>query len=135
MNKIEKQVYGHGVAWEESFGYSQGLRCGDTLYISGQLAHDMEGKFIGIGDFTAQMRAAFENIDKVLAHFGASKNQIVNTTVLILNPVENFTLAAAAHREYFGDHRPASTTLGVVGLAFVEQLVEIAVTVRIDMQA
>lgn len=134
MSKFEKQVYGHGVSWEESFGYSQGLRCGDTIYISGQLAHDMEGNFIGEGDFDVQIRAAFANLDKVLAHFGASKNQIVNTTVLIVNPVENFNPAAAAHLEYFGKHRPASTTLGVSGLAFVEQLVEIAVTVRLDMK-
>lgn len=135
MSKIEKQVYRHGVAWEDSFGYSQGLRCGDTLYISGQCPHDMEGNLIGVGDFNAQIRAVFANLDRVLAHFGASKNQIVNDTVLIVNPVENFDPVSAAHLEYFGDHRPASTTLGVTGLAFVGQLVEVAVTVRMDMQA
>ncbi|MFI0349930.1 hypothetical protein [Actinomadura sp. 9N407] len=34
--------FNHGVPWEDAYGYSQALRVGDTIYISGQLAHDSQ---------------------------------------------------------------------------------------------
>jgi 2-iminobutanoate/2-iminopropanoate deaminase len=35
------QTFGFGMPWEEAYGFSQALRSGPTLYISGQLSHDM----------------------------------------------------------------------------------------------
>ena len=36
----ENRVESHGVAWEESYGYVQAVQRGDTIYLSGQVAHD-----------------------------------------------------------------------------------------------
>lgn len=131
----QSRTFNYGVFWEEEYGYSQAVRVGSTIYISGQLAHDAEGNFIGEGDFKAQLDAAFENLDKVLAHFGASRSQVVEDTVMVVGLQENFDELVAAHKAYFGDHRPASTAFGVTALAFPEQLFEIAATVRLDVGA
>lgn len=125
----------HGMPWEDAFGYSQALRVGDTIYISGQLSHDETGKLTGEDDFAAQMRGSFANVEKLLAGLGASRRQIVEDLVAVVNLRANFNTVVEEHRRYFGDHRPASTTIGVVELALPGQLVEIAVTVRLDLPA
>jgi 2-iminobutanoate/2-iminopropanoate deaminase len=127
------KFFNYGVPWEGLYGYSQAMQVGDTVYISGQLAHDDEGNFIGEGDFDAQIEATLANLDKVLNHFGASRRQVVETTVLVVGLREHFDATAAAHSRFFGDHHPTSTVSGVVALALPVQLVEIGALVRLDI--
>ncbi|NMO52864.1 RidA family protein [Actinoplanes sp. TBRC 11911] len=127
MNTFE-----YHVPWEDLYGFSQALQVGDTIYVAGQFAHDADGTFIGEGDFGTQIEAALANLDKVLAHFGASRRQVVETTVLVVGLRDHFDAAAAAHSRYFGTHRPTSTISGVVALALPQQLVEIGAVVRTD---
>lgn len=124
-------VLAFGVPWEESYGYAQARRSGDLVYVSGQLSHDADGNFVGTGDFELQVRTSFANLDRVLAHYGATRTQIVETTVLIRELRTNWDTAARLHAEYFGDHRPASTAMGVTDLAVPDQLIEIAAIVRL----
>ncbi|GAA3001107.1 RidA family protein [Kitasatospora albolonga] len=126
------QAFGFGMPWESLYGYSQATRVGDTVYVSGQLSHDGEGTFVGADDFELQVRTALENLDLVLRQFGAERGQIVETTVLVRNLRENFDATARLHSEYFGEHRPASTVMGVSDLALPDQLVEIGALVRLD---
>jgi enamine deaminase RidA (YjgF/YER057c/UK114 family) len=42
--------------WEQEYGYSQAVKVGDTLYISGQVSHDSKGNVVGIDDIEMQMR-------------------------------------------------------------------------------
>lgn len=125
MNNQFKK-FGFDMPWEEAYGFSQAIQSGSTLYISGQLSHDMDANFVGEGDFELQVRTTFANIDRVLEAHGAQKDQIVETMVYVKNLRENFEDIARLHREYFGDHRPTSTLLGVVELAQPPQLVEIS---------
>jgi 2-iminobutanoate/2-iminopropanoate deaminase len=81
-----------------------------------------------------QFEVTFANLDRVLENFGANRSQVVNTAVVLVNLRENFEVAAAAHRAYFGDHRPASTALGVEALALPGQLVEVSAVIRLDLQ-
>jgi enamine deaminase RidA (YjgF/YER057c/UK114 family) len=90
---------------------------------------------VGEDDFGTQIKTALENLDTVLAHFGAARRQVVETTVLVVGLREHFDAVAAAHAGYFGDHRPTSTTSGVVALALPAQLVEIGAVVRLDIAA
>jgi 2-iminobutanoate/2-iminopropanoate deaminase len=115
-----------GMPWEKAYGFSQAIRVGLTLYISGQLSHDMEARFVGEGNFERQVRATFANLDKVLEAYGARREQVVQTTVYVKDLRRHFDDIARLHAEYFGNHRPTSTVLGVVELALPEQLVEIA---------
>jgi enamine deaminase RidA (YjgF/YER057c/UK114 family) len=72
-------------------------------------------------------------VDRVLAHFKASRNQIVETNVFVRDLADHFFEFAAIHKEYFGDNRPTSNILGVVRLALPDQLVEIAAHVDLTL--
>ncbi|MEU3854961.1 Rid family hydrolase [Streptomyces sp. NPDC029554] len=129
------EEFNFGVPWESLYGYSQALRVHDTVYISGQLSHDEDGNFVGAGDFELQVKTTLANLDTVLAHFGAERSHVVQTTVLVRNLRENFAATARLHSDYFGQHRPTSTVTGVPDLALPEQLVEIGALVRLDAGA
>ncbi|MGW0117899.1 RidA family protein [Streptomyces sp. NPDC003327] len=131
----QMKVFGFGMPWEALYGYSQATQVGDTVYVSGQLSHDRHGNFVGADDFELQVRTTLENLDRVLGQFGAERSQIVETTVLVRKLRENFDTTARLHAEYFGEHRPASTVMGVSDLALPDQLVEIGALVRLDVNA
>lgn len=130
---VRFREFGFGMPWESLFGFSQAVQVGETVYISGQLSHDSTGAFVGAGDFELQVRTTLENLDRVLEHFGATRDQIVETTVLVRNLRENFDTVARLHVAYCGDHRPTSTVMGVSDLALPDQLVEIGAVVRLDV--
>jgi|SRR5215208_987371 len=115
-----------GMPWEKAYGFAQAIQVGPTLYISGQLSHDMEANFVGGGDFGLQVRTTFANLDRVLEAYRAQREHVVQTTVYVKDLRRHFDEVAGLHAEYFGAHRPTSTVLGVVELALPEQLVEIA---------
>jgi enamine deaminase RidA (YjgF/YER057c/UK114 family) len=121
--------FGFGVPWEDAANYSQAVRAGNLLFISGQLSHTPEGTFLHAGDFEGQATVTLENLDRVLAEFGAERTDIVEVNVFIVDLRAHFDAALAGLKRYFGDHRPANNTIGVDALAFPEQLIEIAATV------
>ncbi len=127
--------YSHNVSGEREFGFAQATKVGETIYVSGQLSHDDEGNFVGANDFDAQVKQTFANLDKVLDHFGVTRNQIVQDTVFVVNLREHNNAVAAAHLKYFGEHRPTSTTVGAEALFFPGQLIEINVIIRTDLDA
>jgi enamine deaminase RidA (YjgF/YER057c/UK114 family) len=92
----------------------------------------MEANFVGEGNFELQVTTTFANIDRVLEAHGAGKDQIVETVVYVKNLREYFDDIARLHREYFGDHRPTSTLVGVVDLALPPQLVEISAVALLE---
>lgn len=118
-------TYSHGVPWEDAYGVSQGYSINGTIYISGQFSHDMEGAFVGEGDFEAQTRKTLENLDRVLAGFNVTKANIAEMVIYLINPSEHFERCVVLYKEYVGQHRPAVTLIGVSGLAFPHQLIEI----------
>lgn len=137
---ITKDSAYFGVPWEDDYGYAQAIKVGDTVYVSGQLAHDGDGNLIsparldGEGkpaDFSAmeaQMRAAYENAAKILARFGARLDHVVEETLFVLDVDAAFAVAGKVRKEAYATSRPhcASNLIGVARLAFPEQLVEIA---------
>lgn len=44
---LKKESKGHGMPWEDSYGYAQAVRSGKTIYVSGQLSHDDDGNIVG----------------------------------------------------------------------------------------
>ncbi|MFH8500646.1 RidA family protein [Streptomyces coeruleorubidus] len=117
--------YSHGVSGEREFGFAQAIKVGETIYVSGQLSHDDEGNFLYPDDFDAQLKQSYENFEKVLAHYGATRNQVVSETQFIVDLPRYNIAMAAANLAYFGDHRPTSSTIGVASLFFPGQLIEV----------
>jgi len=123
-------TYNHGVSWEEQFGVTQGYSINGTIYISGQFSHDMQGAFVGEHDFDVQARTTLENLDRVLAGFNVGRTQIAEMVIYLANPAEHFQPCVELFKQYVGDHRPAATLIGVSGLAFPHQLIEIRAVVH-----
>jgi len=95
--------------------YSQAVRAGDTLYASGQIALDPATGNLVEGDFSAQARRVFENLKAVLHEAGADFHNVVKATVYV-SDLANFPTLNTIYAEYFGDHKPARSTVGVAAL-------------------
>jgi enamine deaminase RidA (YjgF/YER057c/UK114 family) len=114
------------------FGFSQVVSTegGRTIHCAGQTAWDRDMNVIGEGDFAAQARAAYENVRLALASAGAEPKDVVRMRTYIVDYtpdiLEDLGRETAA---FFGDHPPpASTLIGVAGLAMPEFMIEIEVT-------
>ncbi|MBI2305224.1 MAG: RidA family protein [Chloroflexi bacterium] len=104
--------------------YSQAVKVGNTIYISGQVAWDKEGKVVGGGDCRAQAEKAYENMGEVLKAAGANFRDVVKLNVYFVNP-DDMTKVRGVREKYFGDNVPANTTVVVQRLARPELLLEI----------
>ncbi|WP_461026658.1 RidA family protein [Streptomyces sparsus] len=122
-------VFSYDVPAESDFGYSQAIRSGELIHVSGQLSFDAAGEFLHAGDFPAQLEQTYANMDKVLDHYGATRNQVVSQTLYVVNLRQNAEAAAEGNLGYFGDHRPASTVLGVTELTMPGQVIEISLVI------
>ncbi|WP_435158659.1 RidA family protein [Amycolatopsis sacchari] len=127
--------FDHDIPAESDFGYTQAIRSGELIHVSGQLAFDDAGEFLHPNDFSAQLKQTYANMDKVLGHYGATRNQVVSQTVYVVDLRQNATAAAEGNRGYFGDHRPVSTVLGVTELTLPGQVVEISFVVDTRLPA
>ena len=95
--------------------YSQAVRAGDTVYLSGQIPLDpATGELIG-GDFEAQARRVFENLRAVAAAAGASLDDAVRVTIYLVD-LGQFPVVNAVMAEYFMEPYPARVTIGVASL-------------------
>jgi 2-iminobutanoate/2-iminopropanoate deaminase len=95
--------------------YSQAIKAGNVIYTSGQVSLDPTTGELVTADFTAQARRVFENLRAVLAAAGAEFRHVAKATVY-LTDLANFQTLNAIYAEYFGDHKPARTTVQVAGL-------------------
>ncbi|WP_421107093.1 RidA family protein [Streptomyces sp. NEAU-S77] len=128
-------VFNHNVPAEDDFGYSQAIKSGDLIHVSGQLSLDESGDFRHADDFTAQLEQTYVNMDKVLDHYGVTRGQVVSQTLYVVNLLKNAAAVAEGNRAYFGDHRPASTVLGVTELTFPGQVIEISLVADTKLPA
>ncbi|MGW1679891.1 RidA family protein [Saccharopolyspora sp. NPDC002376] len=128
-------AFNHGVPAESDFGYSQAIRSGDLIHISGQVSFDAAGEFVHADDFAAQVEQTYLSTDAVLNHYGVTRNQIISQTLYVVNLQQHAEAVVKGNRAYFGDHRPVSTVLGIKELTFPGQLVEISFIVDAKLPA
>jgi enamine deaminase RidA (YjgF/YER057c/UK114 family) len=100
---------------------------GTTLYVSGQIALDGEGRLVGEGDLRAQAEQVFRNIEAALAAAGAAFADVVKLNFYILNyqPEDRFAIREVRDRYVDTDQPPASTLVGVQALAVDGLLLEV----------
>ena len=120
----ERQRISSGSPYEPLVGFSRAVRVGDTVYVSGTVAWDDDGKLVGAGDMYAQAKQAIRNIEKALIEAGASMADVVRTRIYVTD-ISRLEEAARAHGEAFGEIRPASSMVEVSALAEPEMLFEI----------
>ncbi|MBN2965301.1 RidA family protein [Sulfurospirillum sp. T05] len=91
--------------------YSQAIQVGNFLFTSGQIALTPEGTFVE-GGIEAQTKQVLENLDAVLKAGGATAEQVVKTTIFLAN-MDDFAAVNALYGTFFGDHKPARSTVAV----------------------
>jgi 2-iminobutanoate/2-iminopropanoate deaminase len=91
--------------------YSQAIRAGELLFISGQIPIDPStGKLIEESDIKAQTHRVLENLSAILRAAGASIDNVVRTTVFLRN-MNDFADMNAVYAEYFRTAPPARSTV------------------------
>ena len=90
--------------------YSQAVRAGDFLFLSGQIPIDPTTGEIVTESFATQVRQVFENIGAVLKAAGADFTNVVKTTVFLKN-MDNFAEMNGIYAEFFPLDPPARSTV------------------------
>jgi 2-iminobutanoate/2-iminopropanoate deaminase len=123
-----KQVF-HLNGYEKDFGYSQAVLIDKTLYVSGSVAVDANGRLVSPGDIAGQMRAAYGNIRRTLAAHNADFEEIVKETIYTTD-MDALLKASDLRFEYYDKERLPSTSW-----VQVQRLVDPAFLVEIEVVA
>jgi reactive intermediate/imine deaminase len=110
--------------------YTDAVRFGDILFVSGLTAHDAKGALVGGDDAASQTRQILSNLKLVLSAAGATFEDVLKVTVFLTN-VDDRAAINPVRQEFFGTARPASTLIEVSRLALPEMKVEIEAVVGI----
>lgn len=123
-----KQVF-HLHTYEKDFGYAQAVLIDKTLYVSGTVAADENGRLIAPGDMAGQMRAAYTNIRRTLAASGLDFEHVVKETIYTTDMDALLKVSDLRFEFYDKERLPATTWLQV------QRLVDPGFLVAIDVVA
>jgi len=116
MGNIVKHVIATSLAPAAIGPYSQGIRAGNLLFVSGQVPIDpVTGALIEAKDIQSQTRRVLQNLQEILAAGGATLDNVVRTTVFLKNMSE-FAEMNGVYGEFFRESPPARATVEVARL-------------------
>lgn len=110
--------------------YTDAVRFGDMLFISGMAPLNEAGNLVGGDDVVAQTRQVFENLRRTLEAAGAGFEDVLKVTVY-LTDIDDRTAINPVRQEYFGEAKPASTLIEISKLAIPGMKVEVEAVVGI----
>ena len=95
--------------------YSQGVRAGDTVYVSGQIPLDPKTSKMVEGDFEVHVRRVFDNLRAICKEAGGDFDRVARITVY-LTDLANFAKVNEVMAAYFNEPYPARAAVGVASL-------------------
>lgn len=107
--------------------YTDAVRFGDLLFVSGVAPLDSAGK-VTSDDVVAQAQQVFANLEKILKAAGAQFSDVLKVTAFLTN-VDDRSKINPVRQKYFGSARPASTLIGVNQLAVPGMKIEVEAVV------
>ena len=110
--------------------YSQAVRAGNTVYLSGQIPLVPETMQMVEGDITVQVRQCFQNLAAIAEAAGGSLNDCVKVHVF-LTDLANFPIVNQVMAEFFSEPYPARAAIGVASLPRAAQ-VEVDAIMMLD---
>jgi len=126
---MERRDVASGTDWEDAVGYSRAVRVGDEVHVSGTTATE-DGDLVGVGDPYEQTVQALSNVADALDEAGASLDDVVRTRLYVAD-IDRWEAVGRAHREAFGDVRPATSMVQVDRLIDPEMLVEVEAVAKV----
>lgn len=114
--------------------YSQAVKCGNTVYLSGQIPLDPQTMQLVAGDMETQIRRVFDNLAAVAEAAGGSLADVAKLNVF-LPDLGHFALVNQVMAEYFSEPYPARAAVGVAALPKDSQVEMDAVMVLDDFDA
>ena len=120
---MRREIRAPGVA-EPISHYSDAVRAGDLLFVSGCPAPDEHGHLVGGDDTVAQCAQVLRNLGAILEAAGCTPQDVVKVNVYLTN-VDDRPLINPLRQAFFGDARPAWTLVGVKELPVPGMKVEI----------
>ncbi|MBM7491149.1 enamine deaminase RidA (YjgF/YER057c/UK114 family) [Micromonospora luteifusca] len=106
------------------------------VFTAGACPLDAEGRTVAPGDHAAQARQVMTNLATALDAAGARLTDVVKTTVYVASSHQvDLVTVWEVVRDFFGDHDPPSTLLGVTVLGYTDQLVEVEAVAAVRMGA
>jgi enamine deaminase RidA (YjgF/YER057c/UK114 family) len=124
MNELEISA---GLPPTPRYQYAQ--QVGVQLFLAGKVPHDAQGQLVGRDDPTVQAAQCLRNLGTLLEVHGFTTADIRRLVVYVVGEQSRLTAAWAAVVEYFSGVVPPATLLGVAGLGYEGQLVEVDATV------
>jgi 2-iminobutanoate/2-iminopropanoate deaminase len=104
--------------------YTDAVRWGDVLYISGCVALDETGQVVAPGDATAQATVVHRHLDAALRAGGTDFAHVLKVTVF-LTDINDRQAVNEVRKQFFGDSLPASTLVEITALVLPGLVVEI----------
>ena len=95
--------------------YSQAVKVGNLIFISGQIPIDPSSGNMVNGDIKEQTKRVLENIKGILESVGASLANVVKTTVFMID-LSEFSIMNEVYKDYFPEKPPARSTIQVSAL-------------------
>jgi len=117
------------------FGYTHVTKVGDTVWVSGQLPLDQDGKIVGKGDMAVQTNKTYENLQKCLESVGATLRDIVMLGIYVTDLDAFDKETAEIRKKYFGKYRPSTTGIEVSRFYFPDAMIEVEATAVIGSGA
>ena len=121
----------HFNMWTETqhqLGYTQGIKIGPTVYLSGTAALDEKFQAVSPDDLGAQMRYIYERIEESLQHWGLNFGNVVRENMYVTS-IDDLLPHMGFRRSMYGDGPwPTSTTVEVQKLFMPGLMIEIEVT-------
>ena len=113
-----------------AYSHAVSVRPGQLVFIAGQVSIDEAGDLVGKGDFPAQVRQVFQNLERILASAGGTFENVVQFTTYLVRSQDFEDYVAARgpiyKRVYPNEGYPTNTLLIIDRLAREEFLIEIA---------
>ena len=112
---MSKQIIATADAPSAIGPYSQAVRVGNTIWVSGQIPLDPATKELVTGDIEAQTRRVFENLKIIVLAAGATLDDVVKVNIFLID-LSHFALVNKVMAEYFRAPYPARAAVGVAAL-------------------
>ncbi len=119
--------------WPIHLPYKHGLKCGNRIFVGGQVSMDAKATILDPGDLVKQTRTSMANIAKVLAGFGASLDDVTKVNCFYVGGASEKTLMASAQTRFafYQAPGPCSTGVPLPSLAYDTMVTEIEVVAMV----